>query len=60
MKTIHRHIGIAVISTALAVATSVAQAQTFRFANQGDALSMHPHSLNESHQVGFDQAAVGR
>ena len=53
MKTIHRHIGIAAISTALAVATSVAQAQTFRFANQGDALSMDPHSLNESFQLAF-------
>src|SRR5512147_2409625 len=29
------------------------QAQTFRFANQGDALSMDPHSLNESLQLSF-------
>jgi peptide/nickel transport system substrate-binding protein len=30
-----------------------AQAQTFKFANQGDALSMDPHSLNESFQLAF-------
>ncbi len=29
------------------------QAQTFKFANQGDALSMDPHSLNESLQLSF-------
>ena len=32
------------------VATSVS-AETFRFANQGDAISMDPHSLNESLQL---------
>jgi peptide/nickel transport system substrate-binding protein len=31
----------------------LAQAQTFKFANQGDALSMDPHSLNESFQLAF-------
>jgi peptide/nickel transport system substrate-binding protein len=30
-----------------------AQAQTYKFANQGDALSMDPHSLNESFQLAF-------
>ena len=30
-----------------------AQAQTLKFANQGDALSMDPHSLNESFQLSF-------
>jgi peptide/nickel transport system substrate-binding protein len=29
------------------------QAQVFKFANQGDALSMDPHSLNESFQLAF-------
>ncbi len=29
------------------------RAQTFKFANQGDALSMDPHSLNESLQLSF-------
>ena len=28
-------------------------AETFKFANQGDALSMDPHSLNESLQLNF-------
>ena len=36
---------------ALAAAGVVAQAQTVRIANQGDALSMDPHSLNESLQL---------
>src|SRR5205809_374187 len=30
-----------------------AQAATFRFSNQGDPLSMDPHSLNESLQLTF-------
>ena len=34
-------------------AASIAHAQTFKFANQGDALSMDPHSLNESFQLSF-------
>ena len=34
-----------------AVAAAGAQAQTVRIANQGDALSMDPHSLNESLQL---------
>ena len=36
-----------------AAVVPVAQAQTFKFANQGDALSMDPHSLNESFQLAF-------
>jgi peptide/nickel transport system substrate-binding protein len=36
-----------------AAVTPSAQAQTFKFANQGDALSMDPHSLNESFQLAF-------
>lgn len=35
------------------VATVPAGAKTFKFANQGDALSMDPHSLNESFQLTF-------
>ena len=35
----------------LCAATFGAQAQTVRIANQGDALSMDPHSLNESLQL---------
>lgn len=30
-----------------------ARAHTFKFANQGDALSMDPHSLNESLQLSY-------
>ena len=33
---------------ALAATSLVAHSQTIRIANQGDALSMDPHSLNES------------
>ena len=47
-----------------AVASMGASAQTVRIANQGDALSMDPHSLNESLQLtvtgnGYE-ALVGR
>ena len=35
----------------LFAASALAQAQTVRIANQGDALSMDPHSLNESLQL---------
>ena len=34
-------------------AMSAASAQTVRIGNQGDALSMDPHSLNESLQLSF-------
>ena len=53
MKTLHTHIRIAAIGVALALAATLTQAQTFKFANQGDALSMDPHSLNESFQLAF-------
>jgi peptide/nickel transport system substrate-binding protein len=36
------------------MAVAPAQAKTFRIADQGDALSMDPHSLNESLQLSFD------
>ena len=39
------------VGTALAAMLSVASAQTVRIANQGDALSLDPHSLNESLQL---------
>ncbi|MFN9210623.1 MAG: ABC transporter substrate-binding protein [Betaproteobacteria bacterium] len=48
---------------ALAIGAPVA-AKTFKFANQGDALSMDPHSLNESLQLNFTfniyEGLVGR
>ncbi|MCU0768061.1 MAG: ABC transporter substrate-binding protein [Burkholderiaceae bacterium] len=40
-------------AAALALGAASASAQTFKFANQGDALSMDPHSLNESFQLSF-------
>ncbi len=39
------------VAAALAVAFGVASAATLRVANQGDATSMDPHSLNESLQL---------
>jgi peptide/nickel transport system substrate-binding protein len=39
---------------ALGAAGMVANAQTIRIANQGDALSLDPHSLNESLQLSVD------
>ncbi len=36
-----------------ALTATPALAKTFKFANQGDALSMDPHSLNESLQLNF-------
>ncbi|HSV54059.1 MAG TPA: ABC transporter substrate-binding protein [Burkholderiaceae bacterium] len=40
-----------IVAAVLAAASFVAGAQTIRVANQGDALSMDPHSLNESLQL---------
>ncbi len=42
---------LALASIALAATTFVASAVTVRIANQGDALSLDPHSLNESLQL---------
>jgi peptide/nickel transport system substrate-binding protein len=42
--------GAALVSTAL-LSTGLVQAQTVRIGNQGDALSMDPHSLNETTQL---------
>ncbi len=44
-------LALAPVVIALAAMGSVASAQTVRIANQGDALSMDPHSLNESLQL---------
>jgi len=41
----------AAVLSALAATSLVAGAQTIRIANQGDALSLDPHSLNESLQL---------
>ncbi len=42
---------VALAGSALLATTFVAQAVTLRIANQGDALSLDPHSLNESLQL---------
>ena len=41
----------AALATAALVSAGLAQAQTVRIGNQGDALSMDPHSLNETTQL---------
>ena len=45
------HCASAVIALALTFSASSVDALTFRYANQGDALSMDPHSLNEGLQL---------
>ncbi|WP_295524209.1 ABC transporter substrate-binding protein [uncultured Pseudacidovorax sp.] len=44
----------AAVAAVLAAASLIASAQTVRIANQGDALSLDPHSLNESLQLSVD------
>ncbi|MDP3604612.1 MAG: ABC transporter substrate-binding protein, partial [Polaromonas sp.] len=46
-----RKAAFALVGTALAATTFVASAVTLRVGNQGDALSLDPHSLNESLQL---------
>ena len=60
MKKLHRFdrfarsLGIAAVGAIISLGSATsAHAQTFKFANQGDALSMDPHSLNESFQLAF-------
>ncbi|HXX84612.1 MAG TPA: ABC transporter substrate-binding protein [Casimicrobiaceae bacterium] len=49
MRQHHRF--LAAMTFAVAFGAGVAQAATFRFADQGDAISMDPHSLNETLQL---------
>ena len=56
MKTLFnllRPVASGALALMLVAGVSDTSAQTFRFANQGDALSMDPHSLNESFQLTF-------
>ncbi|HZF86146.1 MAG TPA: ABC transporter substrate-binding protein, partial [Burkholderiaceae bacterium] len=46
-----KKVAAAAVLSALAATSLIANAQTIRIANQGDALSMDPHSLNESLQL---------
>jgi len=49
--TFQKKIAMTALFAALAASSVVAHAQTIRVANQGDSLSMDPHSLNESLQL---------
>ncbi|MFY7860269.1 MAG: ABC transporter substrate-binding protein, partial [Limnohabitans sp.] len=51
MRTPHMSPSLVAAALAAALSLGVAQAATVRIANQGDALSMDPHSLNESLQL---------
>ena len=46
-----RNMTSALVASALLAMSFVASAVTLRVANQGDALAMDPHSLNESLQL---------
>jgi ABC-type transport system substrate-binding protein len=49
----HGALAAALVAGGFALNLAPAAAATFRFSNQGDALSMDPHSLNESLQLNF-------
>lgn len=51
MRTPHMSPSLVAAALAAALSLGAAQAATVRIANQGDALSMDPHSLNESLQL---------
>ena len=46
-----KKVTLGLVGSALAATTFVASAVTLRVGNQGDALAMDPHSLNESLQL---------
>ncbi len=50
-----KNVAAAAVLCALGAVSLVAGAQTIRIANQGDALSLDPHSLNESLQLSTTQ-----
>lgn len=51
MKSLRKLLGLAAVWATLSAATGAAQAVTLRVANQGDAVSMDPHALNEMLQL---------
>lgn len=51
MKVFNFRFGNASAAVVMLMAVGIAQAQTVRIGNQGDALSMDPHSLNETNQL---------
>src|SRR5687768_13170645 len=48
---LNKQLAAAAVLSVLSAISLVASAQTVRIANQGDALSLDPHSLNESLQL---------
>jgi len=50
-----KNFALTLLAAALAAAAIPASAVTLRIGNQGDALSMDPHSLNESLQISVDE-----
>ncbi|MGL4577257.1 MAG: ABC transporter substrate-binding protein [Burkholderiaceae bacterium] len=48
-----KKLAMATMAAALCAAAGLSHAVTFKMANQGDALSLDPHSLNESLQLSF-------
>jgi peptide/nickel transport system substrate-binding protein len=52
----HRTIRLAATLALTALTLGAAHAKTLRFADQGDAISMDPHSLNETLQLTFTGA----
>lgn len=63
MHCVPRRIAVSLVC-AIALAALPAHAKTFRFADQGDVLSMDPHMLNEAFQLSFTgnmyEGLVGR
>ena len=59
-----KRLNVLLMTVAAAFTLGTADARTLRIADQGDALSMDPHSLNESLQLSFTgnlyEALVGR
>ena len=59
-----KQLAAAAVVSVLSALSLVASAQTIRIANQGDALSLDPHSLNESLQLSVTsnvyESLVGR
>ena len=53
MKSVSRVIAASIVAAVTLIGPTLGHAQTIRIANQGDALSLDPHSLNESMQLGL-------
>lgn len=51
-----KRLTLVIAASAMAILSAASQAQTVRIGNQGDSLSMDPHSLSESVQL----SVIGR